>query len=178
MPILVVTLLFVLLGAGLWLEGRVLYCKYGFGVWSPAWSHCTSQNLFDPYTASHILHGVVLYWVLRLALPHWPLAWRMIVAVAVEISWELLENSPWIIDRYRQQTASLDYTGDSITNSLMDTAAALAGFWLANRIGWKASIAIFLALELWALAVARDNLTLNVLMLFWPIEAIKEWQVR
>ncbi len=173
----IVVALFALCGVVLYLEGRVGWCKYGFSVWSPAWSHCTSQNLFDPYTLSHVLHGVIFYWALRLLVPQWPLAWRLVAALGVEVFWELVENSPWIIDRYRQTTASLDYTGDSILNSLTDVAAALAGFALASRISWKAAAAVFVAFELAALAIARDNLTLNVLMLLWPIDAIKHWQV-
>ncbi len=116
------------------------------------------------------------FWALRLLVPQWPLAWRLVTALAIEVSWELLENSPWIIERYRQQTASLDYSGDSILNSLSDVTAAVAGFALASRLSWKAAIVVFVALELWALVIARDNLTLNVLMLLWPIEVIKDWQ--
>jgi hypothetical protein len=101
----------------------------------------------------------------------------MIWAMAIEIGWELLENSPWVIERYRQQTASLDYTGDSIVNSVGDLLAIVVGFYLAARVSWKMAIAIFLVLELWMLWVARDNLTLNVLMLFFPIEALKQWQM-
>ena len=89
----------------------------------------------------------------------------------------MLENSPWVIDRYRQHTAALGYVGDSIINSLADVVATIVGFAFASRFSWKASVALFFAFELWMLYVARDNLTLNVLMLFFPIEAIKEWQL-
>ena len=169
--------LVLLFGIALRLMGRVGWCKYGFGIYSPAWSHCTSQNLLDPYTLSHVLHGVLLYWVLVPLAPRLSLAWRLVVALAVEIGWELLENSPWVIERYRQNTASLDYTGDSILNSLSDVTAAVLGFALASRFSWKVAVAVFVVFELWALALARDNLTLNVLMLFWPIEALKQWQI-
>ncbi len=169
--------LLILSGVLLHQEGRIGWCKYGFALWSPAWSHCTSQNVFDPYTLSHILHGVIFYWLLVPLGPRVPLRWRLVAAMAIEIGWELLENSPWVIERYRQTTASLDYTGDSVLNSLSDTVAAVCGFALASRIGWKTSLAVFVAFELVALYLARDNLTLNVLMLFWPIEAVKQWQI-
>ncbi|REK12333.1 MAG: DUF2585 family protein [Planctomycetota bacterium] len=168
--------LVALCGMVLYFEGRIGWCKYGFSLWSPAWSRCTSQNLFDPYTFSHLLHGVIFYWLLRWLAPNWPLAWRLIAAMTIEVAWELLENSPPIIERYRQTTASLDYTGDSILNSLSDVAAAVAGFAIASRTGWKTALAMFAGLELLALLIARDNLTLNVLMLIWPIESIKDWQ--
>jgi hypothetical protein len=169
--------LVLLFSVALRLMGRVGWCKYGFSIYSPAWSHCTSQNVLDPYTLSHVLHGVIFYWVLVPLAPRLSLAWRLVVALAVEIGWELLENSPWVIERYRQNTASLDYTGDSILNSLSDVTAAALGFALASRFSWKAAVAVFVIFELWALALARDNLTLNVLMLFWPIEALKQWQI-
>jgi hypothetical protein len=133
--------------------------------------------LFDLYTLSHVLHGVLFYWMLRPMAAKISLPWRMSVGLAVEIGWELLENSAWVIERYRQQTAALGYIGDSVLNSLADVIATIVGFAFAARFSWKASIAIYLVFELGMLALARDNLTLNVLMLFFPIEAIKEWQL-
>jgi hypothetical protein len=96
--------------------------------------------------------------------------------VAVEASWELLENSPLIINRYRAVTSSFGYSGDSIINSMADIGWMSLGFWLASRLPWKVSIALGVAFELFTLAMIRDNLTLNVLMLVWPVEAIKVWQ--
>src|SRR3954467_14666151 len=118
-------------GAGLWLvfglllvvEGRPGWCKDGFGLWSAAWTRCTSQNLFDPYSLTHVLHGVIFYWLLRTFAPRLSLRWRLFMALGMEVGWELLENSPWVIARYRQVTASLDYTGDSIVNSFGDVLA-------------------------------------------------------
>ncbi len=95
----------------------------------------------------------------------------------LEMGWELVENSPWVIERYRQNTSSLDYNGDSILNSLGDTASAVAGFVFASRFGWKASVALYIGFELWLLYLARDNLTLNVIMLIYPIDAIRQWQL-
>ncbi len=169
--------MFVLCGITLRLMGRVGWCKYGFAIYSPAWSHCTSQNILDPYTLSHVLHGVIFFWGLALLAPQIALAWRLVIALSLEIGWEILENTPLVIDRYRQATASLDYAGDSVLNSLSDVTAAMLGFIFASKFGWKSALAVFVVFELWALAIARDNLTLNVLMLFWPIDAIKEWQM-
>lgn len=176
------TVMVALLVAGafaalLYFEGRPGWCKYGFAIWTGAWTHCTSQNLFDPYTLSHVLHGVILYWMLRPLANRIDLSWRMIAALLLEIGWELLENSAWVIERYRQDTAALDYTGDSILNSLGDVAAAVVGFAFASRFSWKASLAMFVVFELGMLLFARDNLTLNVLMLLWPIETVKQWQL-
>jgi hypothetical protein len=158
-------------------EGMLPWCKYGLGLWSQAQTHCTSQHLLDPYSLSHVLHGVIFYWVLRPFARRADLHWRLIAALALEIGWEVLENSPWVIERYRANTASLDYRGDSILNSLGDVASAVIGFIVAARFSWKISLALFVAFELLLLYLARDNLTLNVLMLIMPIEAIKDWQL-
>jgi len=169
--------LFLAFGGLLWLEGRPAWCKFGLGFWSAAWTHCTSQHFLDPYALSHVLHGIILYWLLRPFASKINLQLRLIAAMVFEIAWELLENSPWVIERYRQQTASLDYTGDSILNSLGDLLATVIGFYFASRFSWKAAAVVFVAFEVWALYMARDNLTLNVLMLFHPLEAVKQWQL-
>src|SRR5829696_6816203 len=101
-------------------EGRPGWCKYGVGLWTGAWSHCTSQNFLDPYSFTHVLHGIIFYWLLRVTWPQAALCWRLVGALALEMGWELLENSAWVIERYRQQTASLDYVGDSILNAIGD----------------------------------------------------------
>ena len=165
----------VALGVILHLQGRIAWCKCGFGFWSAAWTNSTSQHLFDPYTLSHFLHGVIFYWALRPL--RFPLHVRLLAAVGLEIGWELLENSPPIIERYRAQTASLDYTGDSILNSMGDVLASVVGFAFAARCSWKAAVGAFVGAELLALYLARDNLTLNVLMLAYPLDAIANWQL-
>lgn len=160
------------------LMGRIAWCQCGIGLWtSSAWGTETSQMLADPYTFSHLLHGILFFWALRWLAPRY--SWRrlLVIALLLEVGWELLENSPLIIDRYRANTASLEYSGDSILNSLGDLSAALVGFWLAYRLKWKVSLALVIAVELVMLWLYRDNLTLNVLMIFWPVEAIKEWQL-
>jgi hypothetical protein len=175
--LLVSLVLILVFGLVLYFLGRPAWCEKGFGIWTGASTACTSQHLFDPYTLSHILHGVIFYWMLRPLATKISLQHRMIGALVLEIGWEALENSPWVIERYRRHTAALGYVGDSILNSLADVLATAAGFAFASRFSWKASVAMFIVFELWMLYVARDNLTLNVLMLFFPIEAIKQWQL-
>lgn len=141
-----------------------------------------SQHIADWYTFSHIIHGFIFYLGAHLLWRRWslfdgaPTRYALPIAVALEASWELLENSPMIIDRYRSVTASFGYSGDSIVNSLADIGWMTLGFWLAAKLPWKVTLALAIGFELLALAAIRDNLTLNVLMLVWPIEAIKHWQ--
>lgn len=170
-------ILTVAFGLVLYVEGRPAWCEHGFGVWSPAGTQCTSQDVLDPYSYSHILHGIIFYWLLRPFASRIDLPWRVIGALSLEIGWELLENSPWVIERYRQDTAAIGYTGDSIVNALADVVMAVIGIALARSFSWKASLALFIALELWMLYLARDNLTLNIIMLLFPLEALKEWQL-
>lgn len=173
-----VTLLAMLVGMKL--EGRVLFCDCG--SWSPWISdvdsrHC-SQHLFDAYSASHVLHGVVFFgglWVLR---GKWSAGWRLWACIALEACWEVLENSPMVIDRYRTATIALGYTGDSIFNSVFDVISCVVGYWFASRVNWRWSVAFFVAVELVMLASIRDSLSLNVLMLVCPLDIVKQWQLR
>jgi hypothetical protein len=169
--------LLVLFTAIMFWMGRPAWCKYGLGVLTGAWTQCTSQHLADPYTLSHILHGIIFYWLLVPVAAKLDLPLRMLAAIVLEIGWELVENSPWVIERYRQHTASLDYIGDSVLNSFADVVATVIGFAFASRFSWKASVGLFIVFELWMLYAARDNLTLNIVMLFFPIESIKQWQL-
>jgi len=159
-------------------QGRVWWC--GCGQWNPISLHVNSQHnsqhLFDPYSFSHVLHGVIFFgllWPLRNRLS---LNMRAAIAACIEIGWELLENSPIIINRYRAATVSLGYSGDSIINSLGDIASFVLGFFIARKLGLWRSIAVFVTIELLMLFLMRDNLALNVLMLLWPIDAIRKWQ--
>ena len=145
-------------------------------TWS-AWSSETSQNFGDPYSFSHILHGIIFFWILTAIARRAPLEWKFIGAMLIEIGWEILENSPLIINRYRATTASLDYYGDSILNSLGDIAFCMLGFWLAWRMPWKWTLATLVGIELIMLVTIRDNLTLNILMLLTPVSAIRDWQM-
>jgi hypothetical protein len=135
-----------------------------------------SQMLTDWYSLSHIIHGLLFYGLLWLVARTRPAGERMIVATLIEAGWELLENSPFIIDRYRAGTLALGYSGDSILNSMSDIGCMILGFLIARRLPLWASIALGLVLELVALVAIRDNLTLNVLMLIHPVAAIRAWQ--
>lgn len=135
-----------------------------------------SQHLADWYSFSHIIHGFLFYGAAHLLLRGRGRRWALPLAVLVEGAWELLENSPVIIDRYREATIALGYSGDSIVNSAADIGWMAAGFWVAARLPVRVTIALAIAFELMTLLLIRDNLTLNVVMLVWPVDAIREWQ--
>jgi uncharacterized protein DUF2585 len=160
------------------LMGRVWICSCGtVRVWvGDIWSSELSQQLFDWYTPSHIVHGILFYGLLRLVLPRAPVLVRLAIAVGIEVSWEIAENSPWVIEAYRKQALAAGYTGDSIVNSLLDTVAMMTGFTLARLLPWKATVALVLALEIGVGALVRDNLTLNVLNFVHRFPAIEAWQ--
>lgn len=136
----------------------------------------TSQMLADWYSFSHIVHGLIFYAALWLIARRWPVGWRFVVALLVEASWEVIENTPMVIDRYRTATAALGYTGDSVLNSVSDILMMGVGFFLARKLPVWVSIALLLVLELIPLFVIRDNLTLNVWMLLSPDKAVAAWQ--
>jgi hypothetical protein len=162
------------------LMGRVWICSCGtVRLWvGDIWSPEVSQQLFDWYTPSHVVHGVLFYGLLRLLLPRAPVLARLVIAVGIEVSWEIAENSPWVIEAYRQQALAAGYVGDSILNSLSDTVAMLSGFMLARLLPWKATVALALALEIAAAVVVHDNLTLNILNFIHRFPAIEAWQMR
>jgi hypothetical protein len=161
----------------LWLMDREWISDSGFGAWTGAWTEHTSQWIADPYTFSHVLHGIFFYWLLLPLRARLTIRARFVIASLVEAGWEILENTPFVIDRYRAATASLDYYGDSILNSTFDLIAAMLGFWLAWKYDWKWVLVFVVAIELLLAYFVRDNLTLNIVMLFFPLESIKEWQL-
>lgn len=164
--------------------GRLWWCACGSPVpWSTDinGSH-NSQHFVDPYSASHFEHGL-LFFVFLLLLPRLALAWRFVGAVSLECAWELLENSSFVIERYRTATVSADYYGDSVLNSLSDVIFAGGGFLVAwlffrePRIGWRGWWALVLSCELGLVFTVRDSLAINVVMLVHPLEAIRAWQL-
>jgi hypothetical protein len=132
--------------------------------------------LADWYSFSHIVHGLLFYAALWLVARRWPVEWRFLVALIVEASWEIVENTPMVIDRYRHATAALGYNGDSVINSVSDIVMMAIGFLIARKLPVWGTVALLIGLELIPLFVIRDNLTLNVWMLLWPNQAIAAWQ--
>lgn len=176
----------------LWM-GRPAICTCGtIKLWEPGVNTAgNSQHIADWYTPSHIIHGAIFY-----ALTHWLMRWkqsgprpigivphgdfalgpRLVMAAALELAWELVENSPAVIERYRAATVAVGYNGDSVLNSMADCGWMLLGFYAAHRLPWKVTLGAAIAFELLTLWIIRDNLTLNVLMLVAPSDAIKAWQ--
>lgn len=160
--------------------GRHVWCECGSPVpWAwDVWSRHNSQHVIDPYAFTHVLHGVAFFGALWLvAGKRVSVVWRAAITAALESAWEILENSPIVIERYRAATISLDYFGDSIVNSVADVGACLFGFWIASKLPWKLSIALFVVTEVVLLFWVRDSLLMNILQLVYPIEAVKTWQM-
>jgi len=158
--------------------GRVPMCTCGsITLWHGAVDSQNSQQISDWYTFTHIEHGILFYAALALVAPALPMPARLLLAVLVEGTWEVAENSPFIIDRYRTATLSLDYYGDSVVNSLADILAMMGGFWMARRLPTLATAAFIVVVEVMLLVSIRDNLALNIIMLIHPIDAIKRWQL-
>lgn len=141
-----------------------------------AWGSQTSQLFLDPYSLTHLLHGLMFAGILALTLRRLSASWRFVCAVALEAVWEIIENTNFVIQRYREATAFLGYEGDTVVNSLGDILCCALGFLIARKLGWRWSIALFLAVEGVLLLWIRDSLLLEILMLFYPVDAIKVWQ--
>lgn len=161
-------------------QGRIWWCKLGdHSLYvNEAWkSSHTSQHLLDPYTFTHVLHGVLFFWIVSALFPRLANGWRFLITTTVEASWEVLENTNFIIEKYRENTASLDYFGDSIANSIGDVIACMAGFVIASKLGRWGSLSFFIAVELLLMLWIRDGLILNILMLIYPLDGVRRWQM-
>jgi hypothetical protein len=172
---LVLLALIVLLRA----EGRRFMCACGyFAVWVGDWcSSNTSQQLLDPYSLTHVLHGFLFFWLIALLFKRMPRVWQFLLALLLESAWEVFENSSFVINKYRTETAALGYQGDTIVNSLGDLACALIGFVIARRLGVRRSLIVFVLIEVILSVWIHDSLLLQILMLVRPVEAVKLWQM-
>ena len=177
----VVFIAFVMIAAQGLIEhamGHVVFCACGtIKLWEgDVNSSGNSQQLTDWYTFSHLIHGFLLYFFFWFIGRRWPIGTRFLAALTLEVSWELIENSSFIIERYRAATISLDYYGDSILNSVSDTTTAVIGFWLARYMPVTVTVLLAIAMEVGVGYAIRDNLALNIIMLIHPVPWIKAWQ--
>lgn len=176
--ILIALVVLVLFALTLYLMGQIPICKCGYIKLWHGITHSSenSQHISDWYTFSHAIHGIAFFAILWLIGRRWPLGLRFLLALIAEVSWELFENTDFIINRYREVTISLDYYGDSVLNSTFDVLFMALGFFLAWRLPVWASILLVILMELFVGYWIRDNLALNIIMLIYPVESILEWQ--
>lgn len=182
-PALLIALIFVAAALQLHYQGRFWWCGCRSFLWtSDAWGSLTSQTFFDPYSFTHLMHGFMFAGILLLLLRFvarrdLPTSWRLIIVLAAEALWEILENTNTVIDRYRATTAFLGYHGDTVLNSMGDIVCCGVGLLIARKLGWLRSLPIFLATEILLLFWIRDSLLLEMIMLIHPFELIKTWQL-
>jgi membrane-bound metal-dependent hydrolase YbcI (DUF457 family) len=177
-PLYACAFVLLMVALGEYSQGRLWWCPAGdLSPWS--WhvlSQHNSQHIIDAYSFTHVLHGMTEFFILALLFPRVPLAWRLFIAVGVEGCWETIENTAYVINRYREVTISLNYFGDSIVNSLSDITCCALGFLLASRLRFWRSAAVFVLTEVVLILTIHDSLTINVIQLLWPIEGIRQWQ--
>lgn len=164
----------------LYIMGRNPICQCGYILlWEGVVGNAgNSQHILDFYTFSHIIHGFAFFAILSKFLKKKiPLGMIFLLAICIEILWEIIENTPWSINRYRNGTVSSEYIGDSILNSLSDITAMMSGFWLAHKLPWKVTFCLFLLMEIGTAWAIRDGLMLNIIMFLFPIDALKQWQM-
>jgi hypothetical protein len=159
-------------------QGRIWFCDCGqLRFWtSQADGPHTSQHLADPYSFTHFLHGLLLFWGVTWLVRRWKWPWQCWLALSIEAAWEIFENTQFTIDRYRA-TAAIGYTGDSITNSLGDLFACWLGLEVARRLSWRKTCYLLVAVEVGLLLTIRDSLLLSVVMLVYPLDLLKQWQL-
>lgn len=178
-PLVAMVLLVPLTALALWAEGRLLTCSCGqFAFW--VGDTCSSQNsqqLFDPYSFTHILHGFLLFWLVSLAFKNLAAHWQFTLAAFLEAAWEVFENTDFVINRYREQTAALGYQGDTVVNALGDLSCAVLGFLIARQLGLVRTLIAFILVEVVLLVSIRDSLLLQILMLIFPVNGLKLWQM-
>ena len=160
-------------------EGRLLICSCNrILIWvGEICSSNNSQQLLDPYSFTHILHGFLLFWIITLLFRRMGPEWQISLALVCEAGWEVFENTPYVIDRYRTETAALGYQGDTVLNSLGDLMCAFIGILIARQLGFRRSVIVFLILEIILIYTIHDSLLLETMMLIRPIAAIKQWQL-
>jgi hypothetical protein len=179
LQIIAIGLVLLLMVVSLRAEGRMFLCTCGhFALWtSDTCSSNTSQQLLDPYSFTHVLHGFLFFWLIALLFRRMTSGWQVWLALLLEGAWVIFENTPFVIDKYRTETAALGYTGDTIVNSFGDLLCAFAGFMIARKLGLRWSLIVFVLVELFLIVWIRDSLLLQILMLVRPVEAIKLWQI-
>jgi len=160
-------------------EGRLLICSCNrFLLWvGDICSSSNSQQLFDPYSFTHVLHGFLLFWIISLVFRRLAPEWQISLALISEAAWEIFENTEFVINRYRTETAALGYSGDTVVNSIGDLLCAFVGMMIARQLGYRRSLIVFLVVEVILFVWIRDSLLLEILMLLRPIAALKHWQL-
>lgn len=161
-------------------QGRYWICTCGTVKWwaGDIWSMAdNSQHIFDPYSFSHIEHGFLFYWLVAWALPRLRLAWRFVAALTIESGWEMFENSSTMIQRYNETTISKGYEGDTVINSLSDLALCGLGFWIAYFLGFRLTLVLLIVIEVVMILWIRDSMLINIIMLLFPVEALRNWQM-